>query len=236
MVRAKALRLSRGSPVVIVVLALVGSLVLLYNVARKTSKLDILSISERNSQLDIGGRQDAEMPHKGEMVQPPEMTQLSQRRTVEDKTSIQLLAPRESATTPVSHQSTPIVYLHTSEERDRFVLEEIGNILRVNGYTVRDIRFTRNKTEGDVRFFFTRDRPDAERVKSVVQSELTKRGYSVSLQLMERNGKNFQFAAPGKIELWLPPLPHLREVGEDEKAITPLTLSRLSAYFSDCWP
>ncbi len=215
-VRERAPRLSRGSSAVIVVLVLGGSVGFLYNAARKTSRLEsyhTLSISERNSQLDIGGRQDAEIPQKREMVQPPEMPQLAQDRTVEDKAPIQMLAPPERVTTPVSQQSAPIVYLHTSEVRDRFVLEEIGNILRVNGYAVRDTRFTRNKTQGDVRFFFPRDRRDAERVKSVVQSELAKRGYSVSLQLMERDGKKFQFAAPGKIELWLPPLPHLRQLG-----------------------
>jgi general secretion pathway protein A len=210
-VRERAPRLIRGSSVVIVVLVLGGVIVLLYNAARKTSRLDTLSISKRNSQLDIGGRQDAEMPQKGEMVQPAEMPHLAQGRTVEDKSPIQMLAER--ATTPLSHQSAPIVYVHTSEERDRFVLEEIGNVLRVNGYTVRNTRFTRNKTQGDVRFFFTRDRRAAEKVMSVVQSELAKRGYSVSLQLMERDGKKFQFAAPGKIELWLPPLPHPRQLG-----------------------
>jgi general secretion pathway protein A len=212
----RAPRVSRRLSVVIVVLVLGGSIGLLYNAARKNSRLesyDTLSISERNSQLDIGGRQDAEMPQKGEMVQPPEMPHLAQGRTVGDKSPIQMLVPHERATTPVSHQSAPIVYVHTSEERDRFVLEEIGNVLRVNGYTVRDTRFTPNKTQGDVRFFFTRDRRAAERVMSVVQSELAKRGYSVSLQLMERDGKKFQFAAPGKIELWLPPLPHLRQLG-----------------------
>jgi general secretion pathway protein A len=202
--------------VVIVVLVLGGSVAFLYNATRKNSRLESYhtpSISERNSQLDIGGRQDAEIPQKRQMVQPPEMPQLTQDRTVEDKAPIQMLAPPERVTTPVSQQSAPIVYLHTSEVRDRFVLEEIGNILRVKGYTVRDTRFTRNKTQGDVRFFFPRDRGDAERVKSVVQSELAKRGYSVSLQLMERDGKKFQFAVPGKIELWLPPLPHLWQLG-----------------------
>jgi hypothetical protein len=215
-VRERAPRLSRRSSAVIVVLVLGGSVGFLYNAARKTSRLEsyhTLSISERNSQLDIGGRQDAEMPQKGEMVQPPEMPHLAQGRTVGEKSPIQMLVPSERATTPVSHQSAPIVYVHTSEERDRFVLEEIGNVLRFNGYTVRDTRFTPNKTQGDVRFFFTRDRRAAERVMSVVQSELAKRGYSVSLQLMERDGKKFQFAAPGKIELWLPPLPHLRQLG-----------------------
>jgi hypothetical protein len=64
-----------------------------------------------------------------------------------------------------------------------------------------------------VRFFFARDREDAERVKSLVQSELGKRGYSLSLQLLQRDGKKFENAAPGKIEVWLPPLAHAQRGG-----------------------
>jgi hypothetical protein len=31
----------------------------------------------------------------------------------------------------------------------------------------------------------------------------------MSLRLLERDGRNFEFAAPGKIEVWLPPLSHV---------------------------
>jgi hypothetical protein len=48
------------------------------------------------------------------------------------------------------------VYMHTSEERDRGVLEEIGNALRAKGYQIPDTRLTSAKTAGDVRFFFRR--------------------------------------------------------------------------------
>ncbi len=114
---------------------------------------------------------------------------------------------------PKNKQNAPIVYVHTSEERDRSVLEEIGNILRVDGFSVRDTRFAPNPTQGDVRFFFPQDRPDAERIQAVVQSELGKRGYSLSLQLLERDGKKFEHAAPGKIEVWLPPLASAHPMG-----------------------
>jgi hypothetical protein len=105
-----------------------------------------------------------------------------------------------------AHDTRAVVFVHTSEARDRRTLEELGAALGVHGYTVRDIRITRNKTEGDVRFFFRRDREDAKKIKSLVQSELGRRGYSVTVALLERDGGRFQFAAPGKIEVWLPPL------------------------------
>jgi general secretion pathway protein A len=116
------------------------------------------------------------------------------------------MAAVASSRSSEAHDTRAVVFVHTSEARDRRTLEELGAALGVHGYTVRDIRITRNKTEGDVRFFFRRDREDAKKIKSLVQSELGRRGYSVTVALLERDGRRFQFAAPGKIEVWLPPL------------------------------
>ena len=111
------------------------------------------------------------------------------------------------APTPTSVPSAVLkVYIHTSEDRDRGVLEEIGNALREKGYQVPDTRLTSAKTAGDVRFFFPQDREDAARLKSAVETELSRRGYQISLELLERDGTKFQYSAPGKIEIWLPPI------------------------------
>src|SRR5262249_37680137 len=99
------------------------------------------------------------------------------------------------------------VFLHTSKESDRSILEEIGDALRVKGYTIPETRLSSSRTQGDVRFFLSEDRRDAEKVKSIVESELARLGYRISLDVLERDGKKFQFAAPGKIEVWIPPLP-----------------------------
>jgi general secretion pathway protein A len=99
------------------------------------------------------------------------------------------------------------VFLHTLDERDRSVLEEVVAALRVRGYTIPETRLSSSRTQGDVRFFFAQDRRDAESVKSIVESEFGRLGYRISLEVLERDGKQFQFAAPGKIEVWIPPLP-----------------------------
>jgi hypothetical protein len=99
------------------------------------------------------------------------------------------------------------IFLHTAKEGDRSILEGIGDVLRVKGYTIPETRLSSSRTQGDVRFFFSQDRPAAERVKSVVEAELTGLGFPLTLQLLERDGGQFQFAAPGKIEVWIPPLP-----------------------------
>jgi hypothetical protein len=99
------------------------------------------------------------------------------------------------------------VFLHTLDERDRSVLEEIGDALRIRGYTIPETRLSSSRTQGDIRFFFSQDRRDAESLKSIVEMELRRLGYRISLDVLERDGNKFQFAAPGKIEVWIPPLP-----------------------------
>jgi hypothetical protein len=115
-------------------------------------------------------------------------------------------SPAESSEPQKQDQTDPVVYVHVSQERDWLLLEDIGAALRDNGYSVPVTRYARERTQGDVRCFFLQDRREAERIKSVVESELGRRGYPMSLELLERDGKRFEFAAPGKIEVWLPPL------------------------------
>src|SRR5262245_46269867 len=78
------------------------------------------------------------------------------------------------------------VFLHTSKEGDRPILEEIGVALRVKGYTIPETRLSASRTQGDVRYFFSQDRPAAEQVKSVVEAELTGLGFPITLQVLER--------------------------------------------------
>lgn len=98
------------------------------------------------------------------------------------------------------------VYVHTSEKRDLKALEDLGNSLRSKGYEVPDTRLTSARTEGDIRYFFPQDRDEAGRLKTLVESDLARQGYRVSLRVLERDGTKFEHSSPGKIEIWLPPL------------------------------
>jgi hypothetical protein len=86
--------------------------------------------------------------------------------------------------------------------------------LHAAGYEFPDTRVAAGKTAGDVRFFFPGDRREADKIKALIEGELRKHGYPVSLQLLERDGRKFQYAAPGKIEVWLPPLTNLSKVSD----------------------
>jgi general secretion pathway protein A len=185
---------------VIAILFLAGAALILYNSQSETSgpkSAGVVHQEQANAPAGDGvpGQASGEQAVAGNS--PP----------IQTATSASGVAP------PQTYQELPVVYVHTSEERDGSVLEEIINVLRTDGFAVRDARFSPGKTRGDVRFFFSQDRRDAERVKAVVQSELGKRGYYLSLQLLERDGKKFEHAAPGKIEVWLPPLSNAQRTG-----------------------
>jgi hypothetical protein len=87
------------------------------------------------------------------------------------------------------------------------MVTQIAKTLQAAGYELPEPRIANGRTGGDVRFFFPSDRREANAVKFLVETELRKRGFPISLQLLERDGRKFQHAAPGKIEVWLPPLP-----------------------------
>jgi general secretion pathway protein A len=98
------------------------------------------------------------------------------------------------------------VFVHTPEYADRPMIAQIAKSLQAAGYELPDPRIANGRTGGDVRFFFPGDRREANTVKFLIEAELRKRGLPISLQLLERDGRKFQHAAPGKIEVWLPPL------------------------------
>jgi general secretion pathway protein A len=115
--------------------------------------------------------------------------------------------PSFAPTTRETVRGTARVFVHTPEDADRPVITQIAKALKAAGYELPDPRIADGRTGGDVRFFFSGDRKEANTVKSLVETELRKRGFAISLQLLERDGRKFQHAAPGKIEVWLPPLP-----------------------------
>jgi general secretion pathway protein A len=106
------------------------------------------------------------------------------------------------------------VFVHTPELADRPVTTQIAKALQAAGYELPDPRIVNGRTGGDVRFFFPGDRREANTIKFLVEAELRKRGFPVSLQLLERDGRKFQHAAPGKIEVWLPLLPGQSRVSD----------------------
>ena len=137
----------------------------------------------------------------------PQKTVQAPQRTEQIPQKIVQAPQKASVASLKTDEIAAKVFLHTSKEGDRSILEEIGDALRVKGYTIPETRLSSSRTQGDVRFFFSQDRRDAESVKSIVESELGRLGYRISLDVLERDGKKFQFAAPSKIEVWIPPLP-----------------------------
>jgi hypothetical protein len=167
--------------------------------AQQTSEQAAEKLAPKVSERESFGETSGSDANAAGPVRRTESQPLSQR-TVQ-------LPQNASLTALKTEQIGTKVFLHTSDERDRPVLEEIGDALRVKGYTIPETRLSSSRTQGDIRFFFSQDRRDADSVKSIVESELSRLGYRISLEVLERDGKRFLFAAPGKIEVWIPPLP-----------------------------
>ena len=155
------------------------------------------------------------MTKQAEEVQQPSISQqAADEKPVNETLPTEITTPLETNRKPEANRPAATVYVHTSRQVDLAILDEIGEVLRENGYNVQETRLARNGTRGDVRFFFGGDQYAAEKVKALVQTELGKRGYAVPLQILQRDGKKFQFAAPGNIEVWLPPLHHSQASGQ----------------------
>ena len=155
------------------------------------------------------------MTQRAEEVQQPSISQqAADEKPVSETLPREIATPLETNRKPEASRPAATVYVHTSRQVDFAILDEIGEVLRENGYNVQETRLTPNGTRGDVRFFFGGDQYAAQKVKTLVQTELGKRGYVVPLQMMQRDGKKFQFAAPGNIEVWLPPLHHSQASGQ----------------------
>jgi general secretion pathway protein A len=114
--------------------------------------------------------------------------------------------PSFAPTTRKTVRGSARVFVHTPEYADRPVITQIAKALQAAGYELPDPRIANGKTGGDVRFFFPDDRREANTIKFLIEAELRRHGFPISLQLLERDGRKFQHAAPGKIEVWLPPL------------------------------
>lgn len=122
--------------------------------------------------------------------------------------------PAIPAATAKSVRGDARVFVHTPDYRNRPVINQVGKALQAAGYELPEMRMATGRTGGDVRFFFPGDQREANAVKFVVEAELRKRGFPISLQLLERDGRKFQHAAPGKIEVWLPPLPGRSKIND----------------------
>ena len=129
-------------------------------------------------------------------VQAPQNASLTAQKTEQAPQKIARRSQNTDLPPLKTDQIGTKVFLHTSDERDRSVLEEIGDALRVKGYTIPETRLSSSRTQGDIRFFFSQDRRDAESVKSIVESEFGRLGYRISLEVLERDGKQISIRGP----------------------------------------
>jgi hypothetical protein len=111
---------------------------------RTSDKPALESVDEKS----LGETSPTQMPASQDLFAAQNTTQVRQKI---------VHAPRKTdrAALKIDKVGTK-VFMHTSKQGDSLVLEEIGDTLRVKGYTIPEMRLSSSRTQGDVRFFFLR--------------------------------------------------------------------------------
>ena len=124
------------------------------------------------------------------------------------KSWLQRLKPNTTIAVAPPSPANPKIYLHYRDKKDIATLNRIAFALRrQSNYTVADT-FTQvtTSTGGDVRYFYSEDRSNAETIKQIVERMLKERGIEQPIELkLFRNLSNR--VSQGLIEVWLPSLP-----------------------------
>ncbi len=105
-------------------------------------------------------------------------------------------------------QSTPRVVLQYSDAGDRGRVDALRYALQAElaPAQVPLGEKVSARGNGDVRYFFPDDKALAERVARATELALARQGVTVRLRPQARSAKEFPRAAPGTVEVWLPPL------------------------------
>jgi hypothetical protein len=105
----------------------------------------------------------------------------------------------------------PVVFIQYSDDVGKTVSEELRKALQKAGFKA-PLAEAKGYEKGEVRYFFGADRDKASTVKEIVEIELAKQRYLVSLAISALNPKRYN-APPGQIEVWLPPLKGQQDKG-----------------------
>ena len=99
------------------------------------------------------------------------------------------------------------VFIHTPDMPDGPLIGELAAALKTRGFEVPDPRPVKpGLSTGDVRFFYPQDRATAMAIKQTIEQALARRGVTLTMAVLERDGSKFPASAPGKLEVWLPSL------------------------------
>ncbi len=100
------------------------------------------------------------------------------------------------------------VYVQYTDEADSSLVDSLSKTIRAV-WTVEAPELREESTCGDVRFFYSADRPMAERLRQHLASALGARGIKFEPRLLDLSGR-FSSVRPGTLEIWLPPLGDLK--------------------------
>ena len=110
---------------------------------------------------------------------------------------------RGQAADLVMEQAKPLVYVHYQDKRDADLVSGLVKALTEAGYRVPGKELVVQQTNGDVRFFHSDEKDQADRIAGLVQDFLKKQGRDQHLASLF-GGRTFPNVPRNQFEVWIP--------------------------------
>jgi hypothetical protein len=110
---------------------------------------------------------------------------------------------RNEAADLAIQQNKPLVYLHYQDKRDSNLADQVVKSLADAGYRVPGKQLVVQPTNGDVRFFHSDEKDQADHIATLVQEYLKEQGRDQHLASLFV-GRTFPNAQRNLFEVWIP--------------------------------
>lgn len=100
-------------------------------------------------------------------------------------------------------QAQPLVYVHYQDKRDSGLADGVAKLLADAGYRVPAKELVVQQTKGDVRFFHSDEKDQADRIAGLVRDYLKKQGRDQEMTPLFA-GRTFPNVPRGLFEVWIP--------------------------------
>lgn len=126
------------------------------------------------------------------------------QRALDDLVTNQTITIRagDSAPPPLA---APSIFLHYADREDSDDLVVIAENVKKRFRDVRGTEFRTEATSGDVRYFYTEDKENADAVRDIVRRSLAARGFKLNVE-SRFLGRLYRNVPRGQLEVWIPSL------------------------------
>ncbi|MDX6404591.1 MAG: hypothetical protein QOH70_2046 [Blastocatellia bacterium] len=127
------------------------------------------------------------------------------RETVARRLLENLVGPqRARALAPMKVHAAPLVFIQYNDAKDADRIKALQKRLS-DGYNTEGIEVRSEPTQGEVRYYYEEDKPNADQIRTIVNKSLAETRINLTVQLVFLSDVN-RSVKRGTIEIWMPPL------------------------------